>query len=91
MILIDTSVYIESVSDGTIEKLLEELSEKDFIQSCNIIEKEIHHAAEFLRKTDRESNSEKLKLIYDKICEGSIKTTERIVNFDNKGRISQVP
>ncbi len=81
MILIDTSVYIEAVLDNEIEKLLENLSGKIFIQSCDVIEEEIHDAIKFLRKTDRKQNSEKLSLIHDKIREGSIRTTERIVNL----------
>lgn len=78
MILIDTSVYIEASKNEEVEKLLESLKGKSFIQSCEVIDEEIRNAIEFLRKTDRKQNSEKIKLIYDKIREGSIKTTERI-------------
>ncbi len=81
MILVDTSFYIDAIRNNEIEKLLEELSQKAFIQSCDIIEKEIHAASEFLRKTGRKEESEKLRLIFDKIHEGNIRTSERIINL----------
>ncbi len=81
MILIDTSVYIAAEEDGSIEKLLEQISEKMFIHSCDVIEKEINLAADFLRRTDRKIESEKLKAIYEKIKEGNIRTSERILRL----------
>ncbi len=81
MMLIDTSIYIAAIEDDELEQLLEKLSRKDFIQSCDMIEKEVHEASEFLRKTDRKQKSEKLKLIYDRLRQGSIKTTERIIGL----------
>lgn len=81
MILIDTSLYIAAVGDIELEQILEELSRKLFVQSCDIIEEEIHESSEFLRKTDRNTQSEKLKLIYGKIRHGNIRTTERIIGL----------
>ena len=81
MILIDTSIYISAAEDSSIEKMLENISEKCFIQSCDIVEREIRSSSEFLRQTGRKDASEKLKLIYEKIREGTIKTSERISNL----------
>lgn len=81
MILIDTSLYIAAIGDNEFERLLEELSQKTFVQSCDMIEEEIHESSEFLRKTDRNQQSEKLKLIYGKIRQGNIRTTERIIGL----------
>ena len=81
MILLDTSMYIAAAQDVELEKLLEELSQKVFIQSCDVVEKEIHRSSEFLRKTDRKQQAEELKLIYGKIHRGNITTTERIINL----------
>ncbi len=81
MILVDTSVYIAAAQDVELEKLLEELSQKVFIQSCDVVEKEIHKSSEFLRKTERKQQAEELKLIYGKMHKGIITTTERIINL----------
>ncbi|MBI5347609.1 MAG: hypothetical protein HZB66_03290 [Candidatus Aenigmarchaeota archaeon] len=81
MILIDTSVYIEAAKDSSIEKMLEQLSEKAFIHSCDVVEKEINLACDFLRRTDRRDQSERLKLIYEETYEGVIRTSERIIKF----------
>ncbi len=81
MILVDTSIYIEASEDAEVERLLEMLSQKSFVQSCDVIEKEIHKACEFLRGTGRKGESERLKAIYNKIRAGSIRTTERIANL----------
>ncbi|MBI5347539.1 MAG: PIN domain-containing protein [Candidatus Aenigmarchaeota archaeon] len=94
MILIDTSVYIGAAEDSSIEKLLEDISEKFFVQSCDIVEREINSSSEFLRRTDRKEESEKLKLIYEKIRKGTIRTSERISNLAQEyhkeaGRLSK--
>ncbi len=81
MILIDTSVYIAAIADDQLEKLLEELSQKIFIQSCDVVEVEIQDSSEHLRRTNRKQQAEELKLIYNKIREGTITTTPRIVNL----------
>lgn len=81
MILIDTSVYIATIDDSELEGLLEELSQKAFIQSCDVVEEEIHDSSEFLRKTGRRERAERLRLIYAKIIEGTIGKTERIFNL----------
>ena len=81
MILIDTSLYIAAVQDIELEKLLEGLSQKAFIQSCDVIEEEIHDSSEFLRRTNRKQQAEKLRLIYDKVHKGNIGKTERIFNL----------
>src|SRR3989338_10378432 len=79
MILIDTSIYIEAAKDIQVENLLEQLAQKVFIQSCDVVEKEIYRSSELLRKTDRKQQAEELKLIYEKIHKGTISTTERII------------
>lgn len=81
MILIDTSVYIAAMEEVQLEKLLEQLSKKVFIQSCDVVEKEIYRSSELLRKTDRKQQAEELKLLYEKIYEGKISTTERIIDL----------
>lgn len=81
MILIDTSLYIAAMEEVELEKILEELSQKIFVQSCDVIEKEISNSSEFLRKTERKQQSEKLRLIYEKMREGNIKTTDRIIGL----------
>src|SRR3989338_2338030 len=93
MMLIDTSLYIAAIEDSELEQLLEELSKKKFLQSCDMIEEEIHESSEFLRKTGRKQQSEKLKLIYDKIRQGNIRTTERIIGlakeYHNEAELSK--
>lgn len=81
MILIDTSLYIAAIEDEQLEKILEELSRNVFIQSCDVITEEIHDSSEFLRKTGRKKQSEKLKLIYENIHEGNIRTSDRIIKL----------
>ncbi len=81
MILIDTSLYIQAVRDASLEDLLEQLSRKTFVQSCVIIENEIDTACEFLRRTDRKQEAEKLKLIYGRVRQGNIRATERIITL----------
>ena len=93
MILIDTSLYIAAVGDKELEQLLEELSKKNFVQSCDMIEEEVHESSEFLRKTDRNQQSEKLKLVYGKIRQGNIRITERIIGlakeYHNEAELSK--
>ena len=81
MILIDTSIYIAAIEDYQLEQSLEKLSQTQFIQSCDTIDEEIHEASEFLRKTSRKQESEELKLIYSRIRQGNIRTTERIIGL----------
>ena len=81
MILIDTSVYIAAAQDVELEKLLDDLSQKIFIQSCDVVEEEIHDSLEFLRKTDRKQQAEELGLVYAKLHKGNIAKSERIFNL----------
>ncbi len=69
MILIDTSVYISALTDEELEKALRNASKRSIIMSSVVVEKEIAKASEFLRRTDRKDNSEKLKELYN-TCEG---------------------
>jgi len=81
MILIDTSLYITALEVPAIELLLEKLANKEFIQSCEMIDREIHQSVEFLRKKDRKQDAEKLKIIYEQSHEGSITTTDHITSL----------
>ena len=79
MILIDTSVYIAAAQDVELEKLLDDLSQKIFIQSCDVVEEEIHDSLEFLRKTDRKQQAEELGLVYAKLHKGNIAKSEEFL------------
>lgn len=83
MILVDTSIYIEAAERNEIESLLEILAEREFIQSCDIIEREVLRAAEYLRKTNRKEIGERLRAIYENFAKGTIKTTERVSSLAN--------
>ena len=84
MTLLDTSILIESVDNRKAELLLEKLAGREFIFSCDVIEREIEKAIDFLRKTDRKKQAEKLRLLYEKFRQGSIKTSSRIQNLANQ-------
>ena len=64
MILIDTSVYISALTNPELEKALREASKKSVIMSSIVVEKEISMASDFLRRTYRKENSEKLKELH---------------------------
>ena len=52
-VLIDTSVYIESIKDAEILNALEKVSNKTLVLSSEVIDDEISEAVDFLRKTGR--------------------------------------
>ena len=79
MILLDTSMYIAAAQDVELEKLLDDLSQKIFIQSCDIVEEEINDSLEFLRKTDRKQQAEELGLVYAKLHKGNIAKSEEFL------------
>lgn len=81
MILIDTSIYIAALEDVQLENMLEQLSQSVFIQSCDVVEREIHRSSEFLRRSNRKEQGEALRLIYEKIRKGNISTTKRVIDL----------
>ncbi len=83
MILIDTSVYIEALTDAELEKSLKEAQNKSFIISSDVIEKEIKEAADHLRKTNRRAESERLNEIYNASISGTIRLTDRVLLIAN--------
>ena len=80
-VLIDTSVYIESVNDIEVQNALERISSKTFVLSSEVIDDEIYEAVDFLRKTGRRVEAEKLKEIYRKTVGGTIKLTKKVVGL----------
>ena len=81
MILIDTSIYIEAAEKEDVRELIEAISKKSFVLSCDPIEKEIDEASDFLRGINKKEDSEKLKGIYNEIKQGKINLTDRIKNL----------
>ena len=81
MMLIDTSLYIAAVDDNEMEALLGELAQKTFVQSCEIIDREIHDSMEMLRSSGRKQQAEQLGILYDKIHQGSIRESGRIIEL----------
>ena len=81
MILIDTSVYISALTDAELEKVLKETSKKSIIMSSVVVEKEISHAADFLRKTDRKVNAERLKELHNLCAGGKIGITPFVLKL----------
>ena len=86
MILLDTSIYIAAAEFEDIERLVEQLATKHFIQSCDVVQVEVHNAAEFLRKTHRKALAERLRLIYDTFPRGTITTTENVFSLAKEYR-----
>lgn len=80
-VLIDTSVYIESLKDKEIQNALEKIAGKILVLSSEVLDDEIDEATDFLRKTGRKTEAENLKEIYRKTTGGTIKLTDRIVNL----------
>jgi len=70
-VLVDTSVYIESIKDAEVQNALEKIVAKILVLSSEVIDDEIDAAVDFLRKTGRKEEAEKLKDIYRKIVGGS--------------------
>ena len=84
MILIDTSVYISALTDPELEKALREASKKSVIMSSIVVEKEINKASDFLRRTYRKENSEKLKELHDTCAGGKIGITSFVLQLSNE-------
>jgi len=80
-VLIDTSVYIESIKDAEVQNALEKIVNNMLVLSSEVIDDEIDEAADFLRKTNRKEEAEKLKEIYRKTIGGTIKLTERVIGL----------
>jgi len=80
-VLIDTSVYIESVKDTEVQIALEKITAKMLVLSSEVLDEEIEEAASFLRKTGRKEEAEKLKEIYQKTAGGTIRLTERVLDL----------
>ncbi len=84
MILLDTSIYIQCLSDKELEQKVGELGRKSFIMSSEVIEREIKEALDFLRKRGDKSNAENLSVIYNSSISGTIKMTERVASLADK-------
>lgn len=80
-ILVDTSVYIESIKDAEVQNALEKIADKTLVLTSEVIDDEINEATNFLSKTGRKEEAEKLKEIYRKTTGGTIKLTERVVGL----------
>lgn len=79
MILVDTSVYISSLADSELETVLKKAGEKAFIISSEVVEQEMQEASDFLRKTNRRKDGDRLKEIYSSSVGGTIRLTGRVV------------
>lgn len=84
MILIDTSVYISALADSELEKALREASKKSIIMSSVVVEKEISKASDFLRRTYRKENSEKLKELHNACAGGKIGITPFVLQLSDE-------
>ncbi|MBI4174631.1 MAG: hypothetical protein HY517_03225 [Candidatus Aenigmarchaeota archaeon] len=84
MILIDTSVYISALADSEIEKVLRDSAKKLFIMSSVVVEKEISKASDFLRKTDRKEDSERLKELHSACAGGKIGMTSFVLKLSEE-------
>ncbi|MBI4162164.1 MAG: hypothetical protein HY513_00645 [Candidatus Aenigmarchaeota archaeon] len=84
MILIDTSVYISALTDQELENVLSEASKKSLIMSSEVIDREIKKAVNHLRATNRKTDSEKLRELYDASIGGTIKLTDRVLSIADK-------
>ena len=83
MILIDTSVYISAVTDTELEKALKKSHKKSFVISSEVVDDEIKESANYLRKTNRKIECEKLKEIYNSSIGGTIRFTDRVLAIAN--------
>ncbi|HLD41786.1 MAG TPA: hypothetical protein VJB06_02025 [archaeon] len=81
MILIDTSIYIEAAEKEDIRKILQDISKKYFVQSCDPIEREVNKACDFLRSRGKRDDSEKLRIIYNETKQGVIRLSDRILDL----------
>lgn len=79
MILIDTSVYISSLADKELEDKLKK--SKAFIISSEVIDDEIKEAEDFLRRTKRRNEAERLREIYNSSIGGTIRFTKRVLGI----------
>jgi len=84
MILIDTSVYISALTDKNIERVLIDASKRSIVMSSVVIEKEISKASDFLRKTGRKQNAEKLKELHDICAGGKIGITPFVLRLSDE-------
>ena len=84
MILIDTSVYIEALTDKELENKLKEAAKKSVIMSSLVVEKEISRSSDFLKKIGKKEDSERLKLLYNLSTGGKIGLTPFILKLSEE-------